>query len=327
MSLTFATHRVHPWVPELETEPGQWTATRELTRRLPAGTQVDESVVTVAESDRILPPAVRDALAGLAFDAGPAGSLLLRGCPTGAVPFTPATTTAASTKTLLSEVILLAVARHLGEPVGYRPEHGGALVQNLLPVRATAATQTSTSSSVDLEFHTEAAFHPHRPHYLLLSCLRSDPGAQTYLCSIRAVLPDLGPEICCVLAEPRFRTRVDESFGGTPEMAPGPLVPVLSGDPEAPTMVFDAELMFGVDPVAVDALDRLRSVTLASRIALVLEAGDLLVVDNHACIHGRSSFKARYDGTDRWLQRSFVVDDLAPSAADRIGRIIDTRFT
>ena len=46
----------------------------------------------------------------------------------------------------------------------------------------------------------------------------------------------------------------------------------------------------------------------------MLEAGDLLVVDNRRAVHGRSEFRARFDGTDRWLQRTFVVDDLA---ADR----------
>jgi alpha-ketoglutarate-dependent taurine dioxygenase len=58
----------------------------------------------------------------------------------------------------------------------------------------------------------------------------------------------------------------------------------------------------------------------------VLEPGDLLVVDNHRCIHGRTPFAARHDGSDRWLQRSFVVDELAPSAPDRVGRIIATDF-
>ena len=43
-------------------------------------------------------------------------------------------------------------------------------------------------------------------------------------------------------------------------------------------------------------------------------------------VHGRSSFPARFDGTDRWLQRAFVVADLAPSAAERQGRVITTRF-
>jgi alpha-ketoglutarate-dependent taurine dioxygenase len=59
---------------------------------------------------------------------------------------------------------------------------------------------------------------------------------------------------------------------------------------------------------------------------VVLEPGDLLVVDNTVAVHGRSPFPARYDGTDRWLQRAFVVADLAPSAAVRSGRVVRTRF-
>ena len=34
----------------------------------------------------------------------------------------------------------------------------------------------------------------------------------------------------------------------------------------------------------------------------------------------------RYDGTDRWLLRAFVVADLAPSAGERAGRVITTVF-
>ena len=51
----------------------------------------------------------------------------------------------------------------------------------------------------------------------------------------------------------------------------------------------------------------------------MLEPGDLLVIDNNVAVHGRTPFVARFDGTDRWLQRTFVVADLAPSAADRDG--------
>lgn len=317
----------HRPVPELATAPGAWADAVATARRLPAGTPVDDALVALVERTRLLPPAVSHALADLALDAGPAGSLLLRGLPTGTLPATPASPTTVTGKDLLSELILLAVARALGEPVGYRPEHGGALVQNLLPVAATARRQTSTSSAVDLEFHTETAFHPHRPRHLLLTCLRGDAAARTYLCSIRELLAELGPDVVAVLSQHRFRTRVDESFGGTPDLAPGPLVPVLSGPTDAPTLVFDAELMAGEDPEAVLALAFLRRLATTRRLEVVLRPGDLLVIDNHTCIHGRSSFAARYDGTDRWLQRAFVVADLAPSAADRRGRIIDTTFT
>jgi len=63
-----------------------------------------------------------------------------------------------------------------------------------------------------------------------------------------------------------------------------------------------------------------------AHVGVALDAGDLLVVDNAVAVHGRSAFPARFDGTDRWLQRTFVVPDLAPSADERQGRVITTRF-
>jgi L-asparagine oxygenase len=101
---------------------------------------------------------------------------------------------------------------------------------------------------------------------------------------------------------------------------------VLSGDHARPSMVFDADLMIGVDPVAQEALEALSAATERCHTSVVLETGDLLVVDNNVSVHGRSPFTPRFDGTDRWLQRAFVVADLAPSASQRTGRVITTRF-
>jgi L-asparagine oxygenase len=44
----------------------------------------------------------------------------------------------------------------------------------------------------------------------------------------------------------------------------------------------------------------------------VLEAGDLLIIDNNKTIHGRKPFQPRYDGTDRWVQRMLVRKELPP---------------
>jgi L-asparagine oxygenase len=128
-----------------------------------------------------------------------------------------------------------------------------------------------------------------------------------------------------VLAEPRFRTSPDASFlhdGSIGEL--GAPMAVLDGD----TFTFDADLMIGMDTEAEQALIELREAIEAHHIGVVLEAGDLLVVDNHRAVHGRSPFAARFDGTDRWLQRSFVVADLSPSAKERVGssRVITTRW-
>ena len=242
------------------------------------------------------------------------------------MPATPSTPTEATTKDSVSEFVLLTVARRLGQPVGYEPEHGGHVVQNLLPTAADADRQTSTSSAVDLEFHTETAFHRHKPRYLLLLCLKGDPEARTLLCSISQVVDRLPLGVRQVLREPRFRTGVDESFTGERSDRLGHLVPVLAGTADAPTFTFDADLMVGIDDDATAALEALRLAIRQEHVGVALRAGDLLVVDNSVSVHGRSSFRARFDGTDRWLQRTFVVSDLAASATERRGRVITTRF-
>ncbi|MGW2892252.1 TauD/TfdA family dioxygenase [Streptomyces griseoruber] len=45
--------------------------------------------------------------------------------------------------------------------------------------------------------------------------------------------------------------------------------------------------------------------------------GDLVVIDNHVTVHGRTAFTPRYDGRDRWLQRTFALTALRRSRGRR----------
>jgi L-asparagine oxygenase len=123
-----------------------------------------------------------------------------------------------------------------------------------------------------------------------------------------------------------FRTAVDESYLDGRRNALSAPMPVFSGDTTRPSMVFDADLMVGTDEEANDALRALNDATGQCHTSVALETGDLLIVDNFTAVHGRSPFTPRFDGTDRWVQRSFVVADLVASAADRQGRVITTHF-
>ncbi len=287
----------------------------------------DERFVRAAgHATQLLPSVVHDALVDFADAAPQSGALVLRGVPVGSLPHTPESPTAPTVKDHVSEFVLLTVARRLGQPVGYQPEHGGDLVQNLVPTKANAHRQVSTSSGVDLMFHTEAAFHPHRPKFLLLLCLRGDANAVTTLSSIFEVLPLLPERVVETLFQPRFRTAVDESYLHGRSNVLGAPMPVLSGDRDRPTMVFDADLMVGIDEEADAALRALSAVVEQHHTGLALEAGDLLIVDNDVAVHGRSSYTPRWDGFDRWIQRSMAVTDLAPSAGERNGRVIVTHF-
>ena len=293
-------------------------------------TELDESLVDLAAAGgQHVPTRVDAALAKFASQSHRSGALLVRNTPIGHLPPTPATPSTVVSKDLATELVLLTVARKLGQPVGYVPEHGGRIVQNIVPTQTDADRQTSTSSRSNLMFHTETAFHPHRPRYLLLLCLRGDPAAHTTLASVHDifdVLDAIDPEIVEAMFEPRYRTAVDASFLDGRENEFGPLVPLVSGTRAEPTFVFDADLTIGIDPAAERVVAQVRAAIDRCQTSVVLEPGDLLVIDNNVAVHGRSPFVAKFDGNDRWLQRTFVVADLAPSAAERTGRVITTTF-
>lgn len=278
------------------------------------------------ERRRALPAGLVGVLENFRKVSEPTGCLLIRGLPVGDLPPTPAHPTAPTAKDLSTERLLLAIAASLGEPVGYQPEHGGSIVQNIVPVPALAARQTSTSSKVELMFHTEAAFHPHRPRYLLLFCLRGDPAAQTTISSLHAALPHLDQGIVDILFQNRFRCFVDESYLQGRANQLGDPMAVLTGARDRPQMVFDEDLMIGMDPEADLALRALGQALTKHHGGVVLEPGDLVVLDNDVVVHGRSPFTPRFDGADRWLQRTFVVEDLAATANERCGRVITTAF-
>jgi len=295
----------------------------------PAGTADPDSEAFVQRAAQFgwrLPDRVREAVGGFRAAAHASGAMLIHGMPVGDLVPTPVEPTSATAKDQTSERTLLSVATLLGEPVGYKPELGGRIVQNLVPTRAGSDQQVSTSSSVQLMFHTETAFHPYRPAYLLLLCLRGDPMADTTLASIHEVLEDLAPATLATLFQPRFRIGVDASFLNGRQNVLGEPVAVLSGDPAAPRMVFDEDLMVGTDAEATAALAELGRAVARRHTRVNLRAGDLLIIDNARAVHGRSTYKPRFDGTDRWLQRTFVVERLPKGRRDIEGRVITTQF-
>jgi hypothetical protein len=260
--------------------------------------------------------------------------LMLRGLPQDPdLPPTPTRSDEGTRKTTFaSELWLCAVAAAFGEPIGYKQEKQGSILQNLFPTPTNASKQSSESSSVLLAFHTEVAFHPYMPDYVMLYGLRQDPykEAQTMFASVRRFLPLLSPEDKEILFSRAFRTGIDYSFGNTTgQRGTGPVVPVLYGDRQDPFMRYDLDLMVGQTPEASRALEVVCELVNEVKREVAVEPGSLLVIDNRRCVHARSVFRALFDGRDRWLQRAAVVRDFDASVADRGrgSRVIATDFS
>ena len=173
--------------------------------------------------------------------------------------------------------------------------------------------------SVLLSFHTENAFHPHRPDFVMLLCLRADHDAVAGLrtACVRDVLPHLDELTRVALSSPEYRTQAPPSFGASTSSAP--CHAVLSGAADDPDLRVDLAATQPLTVRAAAALVQLRDVFDEVAQTVLLSPGDLAVVDNRVTVHGRTAFRPRYDGRDRWLQRTFVAADLRRSREYRPG--------
>lgn len=169
--------------------------------------------------------------------------------------------------------------------------------------------------------HVENAFHPARPDYVALLCVRCDHDKEAGLqvASIRRALVELPAEARRILGEPRFVTDTPPSFGDA--AAGGTRHPVLTGDPDDPDVRVDfhASHPLDDDDDAHEALAMLRDSFETVLETIWLAPGDLALVDNRIAIHGRTCFKPRYDGRDRWLHRTFIHVDHRRSRVSRAG--------
>jgi L-asparagine oxygenase len=281
-----------------------------------------------------LPAELVDCLRSFRRYGSPSGGLLIRGCPTFEVPATPEDPLLSIGTTLTAAGVLGIITAVVGDQYGFLPELAGHIVQDIAPVPGFERTQQSISSEADLYKHVESAFTEDRPDYVVLFCLRADHEkiAGTTLSPIDAMLPQLSAGAVDILRQPRFKTTVDASFlrgiGSVDPIYVGP-IRVLTGSLSRPGIRADFAETTGLDSAAKSALNELRRTADEVAIEIRLEPGDLLFVDNHHAFHGRTPFRARWDGADRWLLRTFVARDLSRSEAHRPGdgRVVDTDYS
>lgn len=287
---------------------------------------LDALASSAMEYGQKVDPLLYRTIKNFALKPSKAGALLVRGCPVGDLPSTPSTPYEHTGKDNVSEFVLLTVSKLLGHPVGYKPEHGGSLVQNIVPTRSRQTEQISTSSKVDLYFHVEAAFHPHLPRWLALLCLKGDPLAKTTLASVHDIRSMLSEDVLEKLSLKEFKTGVDTSYTDETSKALSVEHSVLLGSPANPRILWDWELTVGTTQSATDALSALKQAASDAQSSIVLEQGDLILLDNTLVVHGRSPFSPRFDGTDRWLQRSLIVSSLDMPLDNLVDSIVSTEF-
>jgi alpha-ketoglutarate-dependent taurine dioxygenase len=263
------------------------------------------------------------------------GMTIYRNQRIGEIPPTPATSIIDDSVTPDSVKVLKEYGSILGHPVSYVQEQNGRLIQNLVPVHKTEYQQISTSSKVELEMHTESSFHPFRPSYVLLLCLRGDEAVATTYADDFDIVPKLSNEAISILQKKWFTTQIDQSFrsDGQPDVhIHTPILEKTNTDWMVWKITYDSWFMKAVGDgsdesrsQAERALQEMRDAVNSSTKEVVLKTGDLLVINNDCTVHGRKPFQPRYDGTDRWVQRMLAIREMPPS--EHIdGHMITTKF-
>jgi len=290
-----------------------------------------------------LPERLRAELCRFRLDE-PAGALIVSGLPVDddALGATPGSwiTESRPEASRPHETYLMLCCSLLGEVFGWRLDRAGQLVHDVVPVAGRELEQSGSSSDVDLLWHTEEAFHPLRGDYVALLCLRNPDRTPTTVATVHG--DDLSAEHLQTLREPRFTILPESAFEADEaesamsvgekrlyqnarrqldrqSQAPEP-VALLYGDPETPYLRVDPAYMplpVPGDPVATEAFAALAGVIERNHQPVVLEPGDLAIIDNARAVHGRRPFRARYDGRDRWLKRCSVTRDLRRSREAR----------
>ncbi len=230
------------------------------------------------------------------------------------------------------ELLLILFSSLLGDPFGWATQQNGRLIHDVLPIKGHENEQMGSSSESPLTWHTEDAFHPLRGDFLSFACLRNPSAVATTIGYVDSL--DLPGPAKDILFEERFAIRPDEShlarnnsapsagtFADVEQMWSSPVyVAVLFGDPAFPYIRADPYFMSvgSGDQEAQYALDQLVKAMDEKMFDLCLESGDFCFLDNFRVVHGRKPFKARHDGTDRWLKRVNVTCDLRKSRAARL---------
>ena len=71
--------------------------------------------------------------------------------------------------------------------------------------------------------------------------------------------------------------------------------------------------MYGITEEANNLKQKIVDIYYKDRIQYNLQCGEIILIDNRYVLHGRSKFKPKYDGKDRFLIRCFGVIDYEKS--------------
>lgn len=232
---------------------------------------------------------------------------------------------------LREEIYQCLVSSCLGEIFGWLTQEKGRYLRHIVPIETDRNEQLGGSSNVVLLWHVEEAFHPQRADMMTIMCYRNNEEACTNICSTSDL--EIPAHYWQVLSQRRFFIDPDkshfpennqsahwqldqESFAKIRQFLQSPEpVAVLTGKRGQENLLIDEAFMRAApgDGEAQEALSWLFQHMNERKHEIIMEPGDLLVIDNRMTAHGRSQYVPQYGAKARWLRRVNITADLRKS--------------
>lgn len=222
---------------------------------------------------------------------------------------------------LREEIFQCLISSAIGNLFGWRTQENGRCLRHIVPIKSDENEQLGGSSKASLVWHTEEAFHPARADFFSLMCYRNNEKAETLLANVRHI--DVDEDTRSILHQDRFFVKPDKShlphnnqsthwrmqseqFQKIRQMLEKPSqLPVLYGTKDHQLMHVDQAFMYvnDNDQKAKEALDKFHAALDASAWRIVMEPGQIVIIDNLATAHARSSYVPDYGAKQRWMRR------------------------
>jgi len=234
---------------------------------------------------------------------------------------TPGHWRARDRSTLREDAYLMLLTSRLGDLFCWKSLQDARLLNDVVPIQGDESTQTGHGSEVEFDVHCEDGYSDFRCDFLGLMCFRNLDGVGTTVSLMSDI--DLPDSDRGVLAQERYVLSPDaETVRNAADLGRtgARVVSLFNGAPESPYIRIDCrEYMKAIegDDHAHQAMDNLLAAFRAVQQPVALGPGDVLLIDNHRCVHGRQPFRARHDGLDRWYRKALVTRDFRRSRALR----------
>ena len=215
------------------------------------------------------------------------------------------------------------------ETVSYGTENDGALFVNLVPIDGDGRYAKKSTSS--MRGHTDAVSFPFNgefdesnpriapsPDLVTLVGLRNPDAVPTTVMVLAEVLAELSDDDIAELKKAQYTIESQFTFWEGMREILGDLhtavdEPVLKDTPDGTIARYSHSAVTPtvLEGAAKNASENFEQACNSVVVSVVIEPGDVLIVSNRLCLHGRGLVGGVVGGQARWLLRTYALDTMA----------------